>query len=405
MTSFTYKARTKDGSIDSGTVEAKSRADVVSQLRQEGKNPLSVQEHKGSIEINVPFLDKMLHGIKLKDKLIMVKNLSGMLRSGLALYRAMSVLEKQAKKKPLKDIYQSLMEDIQSGETLSSGLEKFPKVFSPLFVSMVRSGEESGGLPDALDTIHVYLEKTYNLNRKIKGAMIYPGVIMSVMVSIGILMMIFVVPTLVGLFEDLETELPKSTQAIINVSNGFENHPLLIIGGIIAVVTLMVFLLKSPKLKPYIDWTVLRLPAVGSMAKQINTARTARTLASLLDAGVSLTRALEITHEVVQNKYYKDVLSQASKDVVKGVQLSAVIRKYPDRYPVMATEMIEVGEETGKVSKMLMDIAIFYEEEVENKTKDLSTIIEPVLMVVIGAGVGVFAVSMIKPMYSVLESF
>jgi len=222
---------------------------------------------------------------------------------------------------------------------------------------------------------------------------------------VGVLMFIFVVPTLVGMFADMGTELPKSTQFIVWLSDSMQTKaPLLLIGAIIIGGGLF-YGLKSPKIKPYLDAIFLKLPMIGVMVKEVNTARTSRTLSSLLSSGVSLVKALHITEEVLQHTSYKTVLKDASARIEKGVSLSEVFMGYPKLYPPMMSEMMEVGEETGNLSQMLLDIAIFYEEEVDAKTKNLSTIIEPLLMVVIGGAVGFFAVSMIQPMYSVLENF
>ena len=269
---------------------------------------------------------------------------------------------------------------------------------------MVRAGEESGGLPNTLKEIAVNLEKSYNLKKKVKGAMMYPAVIMIVIVIVGILMMTFVVPTLAGTFKDLNVELPASTQLVISISDFFSNHFILAVGTLITFFAGIVLILRSRRLAPIIDKAILRLPVIGNIAVQINAARTTRTLASLMGAGVEITRAIEITKDVVQNTHYKKVLDEALVSVQKGIPISDTIKKYPKLYPVMVGEMAEVGEETGELSKMFLDIAEFYESEIEAKTKDLSTIIEPVLMLVIGAAVGFFAVSMLSPLYSLMDS-
>ncbi|MDD3662827.1 MAG: type II secretion system F family protein, partial [Candidatus Pacebacteria bacterium] len=331
-------------------------------------------------------------------------NLSGMLSAGLPLTRALTVLEKQSTNKKLTDILRVLIDEINAGGTLSSGMSKFPKVFSNLFVSMVRSGEESGGLPRVLSEVGVTLKKSYDLNKKIKSAMIYPSVIIGVIILIGILMMIYVVPTLTATFKDLGGELPSSTKFIIWLSDSISNNIVGLILVIFFLVFGVIFLSRLKTTKRYFDYITLRIPVIGTLIKEMNSARTTRTMSSLLSSGVDMSRALEITEDVVQNVFYKKVIHSAIAAIEKGIPLSATFKDNLSLYPVMVGEMIEVGEETGKLSQMLIDVATFYETEVDNKTKNLATIIEPVIMIFIGGAVGFFAISMISPMYSVMDN-
>ncbi|KKQ87672.1 MAG: Type II secretion system protein [Parcubacteria group bacterium GW2011_GWF2_38_8] len=401
---FTYKAKLKSGEIFEGTMEATDRFSLSRELKARGNIPVSIAEKKiGSIDVLSVFKG-IFSKVKTGELVILTKNLSGMLKAGLSLYRALSVLEKQTKNHLLAKILVSLSAEINAGGTLSSGLAKFPNVFSKLFVSMARAGEESGNLAGSLSEIGLNLEKSYSLNKKIKGALIYPGVILSAMVLIGVLMFAFVVPTLANTFKELGVQLPVSTRFIIFLGNFFSEHLflsfILIIGSAIGII----LLLRAGFMKKYIDFMVVRLPIVGNLSKELNTARTTRTMSSLLLSGVSIIRAIEITKDVVQNIYYKKVLDQARDKVEKGAPFSKAFEENPNLYPVMMTEMVEVGEETGKLSDMLLQVALFYEGEIENKTKNLSVIIEPVLMIFIGAAVGFFAISMISPLYSILDN-
>ncbi|MGH7249940.1 MAG: type II secretion system F family protein, partial [Minisyncoccia bacterium] len=321
-----------------------------------------------------------------------------------SLSRALSVLKKQTKNSKMSNVLNSLTMDINSGETFSSALSKFPNVFSKLFTSMVHAGEESGNLAGALIDIATNLEKSNSLTKKIKGALIYPGVIMSAMVVIGVLMFAFVVPTLAKTFKELGVSLPLATRVLVFMGNFFSSHLLLTFVIIFSVAFCIYMLLRASFMKKYIDFVILKIPVIGNLDREINTARTARTISSLLLSGVSITRAVEITEDVVQNTYYKRVLDEAKDFIEKGAAFSKAFEAHPKLYPIMMSEMIQVGEETGKLSDMLLQIALFYEAEVENKTKNLSTIIEPILMIFIGAGVGFFAISMISPLYSILGS-
>lgn len=403
---FTYKAKSKNEEIFEGTMDSDDRFAVARELIKQGNMPIAIsgkESNKNKNNFNTSF-EKFFGRVKLSEKIIFTRNMSGMLKAGLALSRSLSVLEKQTTNQLFKGILGTLRTEIDRGESFSSALGKFPKVFSGIFISMVRSGEESGNLAGALSEIGVNLEKSNSLTKKVKGALIYPAVIMCVMILIGILMMIFVVPTLSKTFTELNVELPPSTKLILGVGNAFSSHPLLLFLIMSLIVSGIVFLLKSKFMQPILDKVIIKLPVIGVLAKELNTARTARSMASLINSGVPIIRAIEITEEVVQNVYYKRVLSLAKTDVEKGAPFSEVFRKNTDLYPIMAGEMMQVGEETGKLSDMLLEVASFYEDEIENKTKNLSTIIEPMLMVFIGGAVGFFAVSMISPMYSVMDN-
>lgn len=399
---FKYKAQTKAGTTTEAVIEAKDRFEAAKHIREQGEVPLSISEVRAGMSVDDIF--GFLSSVSLEEKILFCRNLSGMLTAGLSLYRALEVLKKQSTKKKLTEVLTALLEEIDRGGTLSGGMEKFPKVFSTLFVAMIKAGEESGSLPKALKDIGESLDKTYTLNRKIKGAMMYPAVILSLVFVAGILMFIFVVPTITQMFKEFGTELPASTQLIVWFSDTISTHPILIVGGILAIVGFFVWFFRLPFMGPVVDYSILHLPVIGTMAKEVNTARTARTLSSLLASGVPVTRAFQITHDVLQNVYYKRLIKTAIVDVEKGQPISTSFKSRPDLYPVMVGEMVEVGEETGRLSDMLADIAGFYETEVDQKTKDLSTIIEPLLMIIIGAAVGFFAVSMLSPMYSLVDA-
>ncbi|MBP9802785.1 MAG: type II secretion system F family protein [Candidatus Pacebacteria bacterium] len=401
---FKYKAKTKTGEIIEGTIEAVDRFSVSRDLRSKGNNPISISAEGGGVLNLDNLIEKIFGKVKLSELIIFTRNLSGMLKAGLPLARALSVVEKQTKNKTFKKILADLQNEINSGGTFSSGLAKYPKVFSKLFISMVRAGEESGNLSNSLLEVGMNLNKSYTLTKKVKGAMIYPGVILGAMVIIGILLFAFVVPTLAKTFVELGVKLPATTRFIIGLGNFFSNYLIFAILSVFAIGFGGYMLFKAKFMQKYIDFVVIRIPVIGTIAKEVNTARTTRTLSSLLLSGVAITRAIEITGDVVQNVYYKKILEEAKDRVEKGSPFSAVFTENTNLYPIMMSEMIQVGEETGKLSDMLLEVASFYEGEIEEKTKNLSTIIEPILMIFIGGGVGFFALSMITPLYSVLNN-
>lgn len=400
---FSYKVKLNNGEVVAGTMESADRYALSRELRSRGQTPISIEESK-KFNLNKIDLLSFLKRVKTSDLILLTKNLSGMIKAGLSLSRALAVLEKQTKGKKLNEIIIALDAEVNQGGTLSSGFAKFPKVFSKLFVSMTRAGEESGDMAGSLTEVGMNLEKAYTLTKKVKGALLYPGVILGAMVIIAVLMFAFVVPTLSVTFEELGVDLPPTTQFIVGLGNFFSNHLILSFVIIIGSAFSLYMLFKAEFMSKYLDYAILKIPIIGGLAKEVNTARTARTMSSLLISGVSITRAIEITEDVVQNIYYKKVLRESAKGVEKGQLFSKAFEDNPKLYPIMMSEMMQVGEETGKLSDMLLQVALFYENDIEEKTKNLSTIIEPFLMIIIGAGVGFFAISMITPLYSVLNN-
>ncbi len=400
---FSYKAKKVSGETYQGEREANDKFALFRDLRKEGETVLSCNEMKKGVLSGVLHVPAFFGGVNMHEKIIFARNLGGMISAGLALSRALQVMERQTKKKKLKHIFSELNRFISEGKSFHEALAKFPDVFGSLFVSMSKAGEESGNLASSLKQIADQLEKTYLIQKKVKGAMVYPGVIISLMIVIGILMLTFVVPRLVETFAELGSELPTSTKFVIWLSGIFQHHYILAFLAIVGSVTAFYYSLRTPFGKKAFDYCVLRLPVVGLIIKETNSARTARTLSSLLSSGVDLVLAISITGEVLQNSYYKKVLEQAALRVEKGLPLSGVFLENERLYPIFVGEMASVGEETGELGHMLSGVADFYEQEVEQKTKDMSTIIEPVLMIVIGIGVGFFAISMISPMYSVMN--
>lgn len=407
MPKFRYIGQTATGETIERTVEAADRFAVYEVAREEGNTVTSILEGKKfSLDrfVNVEKLEYYISRVKEDEKVMMTRNLSSMLIAGLPLSRALSVLERQSKNPRLKGILKSVQERITKGDPFNQALSQFPREFDDLYVAMVKAGEESGGMADALRILSVQMERASQLKKKIKGAMIYPAIVLSVMVIIGIVMMIYVMPSITSTFKSLGSELPPTTEALIATSEFMNEHTALTLGGMAAAIFGFIYFLRTAIGKRVFSWLVTRLPVIGNIAKEANAARTARTLSSLLSSGVDVLRALSITRDVVQNYYYKEIIAEAAIQVEKGTALSETFVKRKDLYPILVGEMIAVGEETGQISGMLQELAEFYETEVEHKTKDLSTIIEPLLMVVIGGTVGFFALAMIAPIYSIADS-
>ncbi len=406
MPIFSYKAKKVSGEEVAGEREAASKFDLARAFRREGVTLVSATEHGAKKKMAAGSLFASFLGhVRLQDKMMFARNLSVMIQAGLSLTKALEILEKQSESAVFKKVIADLLDRVRKGETFADSLRPHERVFSSLFIAMVSSGETSGKLDEALNVLALQMKNDYDLRRKVRGAMMYPAVIMVAMVIIGALMLVYVVPTLVSTFEELEIDLPATTQFIISLSQILSGA-----GGLLALTLLPVFifafavLLRQPAVKRVLDTTIVHLPIIGELDKKMNSARTARTMGSLIHAGVPILRALEITRDVLQNHLFKDVLAEAVISVQRGNPISTPFIEHAHLYPVLVGEMVAVGEETGKTADMLDRLADFYEGEVAAATKDLSSIIEPVLMVVIGAVVGFFAVSMISPLYTSISS-
>ena len=407
MEKFTYTGTTREGQAVTQTVEAADRYAVYDIARTNAHMVTSVREASSfSLErfFNLERINLFLTRIKADELVTMTRNISSMIKAGLPLTRSLSVVERQTKNIRLKHTMRTVREDINKGKQLNEALAAFPRIFSELYVAMVRAGEEGGQLSSAMETLSVQMERSSTLRKKVKGAMIYPTIVLMVMVIIGVLMMIYVVPSITGTFSSMNVELPLTTKILIGTSNFMSNHSFLVLAGGVAFIMGSISFLRTRLGKRIFHYLVTRIPVIGTIVKEVNAARTARTLASLLRSGVDVISAVNITTDVVQNVYYKDILKTAAERVEKGTPLSEVFVERTDLYPVLVGDMIAVGEETGQISHMLEELAQFYETEVDQKTKDLSTIIEPLLMVMIGGGVGFFALAMIAPIYSISDS-
>jgi type II secretory pathway component PulF len=406
MPTFTYKGTTADGSAVEETLDAADRFAVYDHARASGHLLVSLAEqHPFSLGrlLRLERARTLFERVTQDEIVMLSRNLGAMLRAGLALTRALSVSERQTGSGALRRILGDIREQVQKGTQFHESLAAYPRVFSPLYVAMVRAGEE-GGLAEALAAIALQLEQSSNLKKKIRGAMVYPAIVITAMLGIGVLMMIFVVPTLTQTFAQLNIELPLTTRIILGISGFLSAHTVTALGALVGAIVGFVAAYRTAIGRAAVEWTLLRLPVIGTLVKETNAARTARTLSSLLRAGVDVVGALSITEDVVQHSAYKKVLADAAAHVQKGKPLSEDFINSEDFYPVLVGEMVSVGEETGQIPQMLEEIAVFYESEVERKTKDLSTVIEPVLMVVIGAAVGFFALAVISPIYSISDS-
>lgn len=357
-----------------------------------------------SINSLIEKLTNLIHRIKLTDKLFFAQNLTLMIKSGLSLSRGLAILAKQTENKRFKKIITDICQRVEKGQLLSKSLELHPQVFSSIFINMVKAGEESGRLDEILKELTLQIRKEHELLSKVKGALIYPIVVVVAMVGIVGGMMIFVIPQLTKMFTEAGVNLPLPTKILIAASAFLSQQLIFVL--IFIVVSIVVFLKfkKTANGKQIFHKFILRLPILGAIALKVNLARFARSLSSLLKTDIPIVSSFEITATLLSNIYYKNALSAAAQKIVKGETIAASLADYNHLFPPVINQMILIGEETGKLDEVLADLAIFYEEDLDNIFKNLPSIIEPVLLLCLGVAVGGIAVAIMMPIYSLSKT-
>src|SRR3989344_2672937 len=401
MPEFTYTAKNRDGQSVTETAEAESREALGAQLRSQGLLPTLISEKRGRKKLK---FGTLLKHVSLLEKLTFVKNLAVTLKAGLPVSRALVVVTKQMPNPYFRSVVADIAHSVESGKTLSESLAVYPRVFSPIFVNMVRVGEASGDLDQTLQYLGIQISRDYNLIRRTKGALTYPAVVMFALLVIGYLMFTFVLPKLTASFAEFNAELPLLTKVIIGVVDIVSRYSILVGLGLLGSVMAFVFWSRTQSGHAVIHKAVLYVPVISKLVKKINIARFTIIFSGLLKSGMSIVEALTITGNTMGNIYYKQALLDASEKVKIGVDLVAALERYPNLFTPMVTQMLQVGEESGTMEKVLAEVADFYEEEIDDTVKNLSSIIEPLLVMVIGAVVGVLAVGLIMPIYNISQN-
>jgi type IV pilus assembly protein PilC len=399
MPKYSFLAISSEGKTEKGILEAKDEFELAKILKERKLILVRTEKvkEKRKFQISLPSF-----GVPLSEKMFFTRNLKIMISAGVPLPRAILNLSQQTRSKRFKVILEKISERIVKGEKFSEAISLFPQIFNEFYQNMIKVAEETGRLEDVLEILARQMERENELRSKIKGAMIYPAVIVFALIGVGILMLIFVVPKLAETFKELGVELPMTTKIVISLGTFLANNFLILFFFFIFIIFLLSQFLRTKIGKRIFDKISLSFPIFSSLVKKSNSASTARSLSALISAGVSLPRALEITANTLGNVFYKEALFSCAEKVRKGGKLSESLKPYQKIYPLTLISMIEVGEETGETSEVLSKIADFYESEVSDAAKNLTSIIEPILLLIIGAAVGFFAISMVQPMYSML---
>jgi len=396
---FEYTTADNEGKISSGEMEAIDRATVISYLKDQGLMVVSVKE-KGS-------KPRLFSSGKVTalDRITLTGNLSIMLKAGVSMPEAIEVISRDSPNTYFKKVLTDIRFGLENGKPLSQGLANFPKDFNNVFISLIRSGEESGNLEKVLKELNIQLKKEYSLMSKIRGAFAYPIVLVVGLVGVLILLMTFVLPKLVSIFESTNLQLPLSTRIIFAISRVMAFNPILTIVAFLAIALILIFLLRRPKVKKWFNQLIFHVPIISSLLKQVELTRFARTLGNLLRSGIPIIKSLEITAEALTLNEYKKVIINAKEDIARGVSLSNSFRKDEKIFPRLLISVMQVGEKTGELDELLLNLADFYEEQVDNSFHSLSSLVEPILLVIVGLAIGGVAISIIVPIYQLMGSF
>lgn len=396
---FKYSATTPQGKVEHGVLDAPDSATAAEQIRSSGMLVVSLKRDRGASFTSLLGVGWVPNVVKVT----FAKHMSLMIRAGLPLDEAVSVLADQAQGK-FRRVLGQVLKAVEGGRQLSDAFAEHPRVFSELFISTVRAGESSGTLEEALDDLAAQLTKAYELQRKIRGAMIYPVIVLAAAAGIGMGLSLFVLPKVISLFDSITVELNLATRILIGFSRFTAKSGPAFFAVLIAAFIGLVQLLRLKPVRPYSHRILLRLPVFGKLIQNYNLAVFARTMATLLKAGLTIGDAFEITSNTLHNVPYRLALLRVREGTETGIPASTVLEEFPKLFPAVSTRMLSVGERSGKLEETFQYLAEFYEDEVDNMTKNLSIILEPVLLILIGLTVAFIAIAIITPIYSFIGS-
>ncbi|MFH0853338.1 MAG: type II secretion system F family protein [bacterium] len=399
MPLFKYHGN-KGDNHKSGSITAISEKAAKDKLEHDGFSSITL----ASLQSKASIFDHIFNRVSLVQKLFFTQNLEVMVRTGFSLSLALETMSQQVKGKRFKQVIEEVTEDVKSGKTFSSSLEKHADIFSEIFVSMIAAGEASGKLDEVLKRLSIQLKKDHQLIAKVKNALTYPIIVLISMVGIGIAVTIFVIPNLVTVFTESKVELPLLTKILIGFSDLLINYGYILAVVVVLLAIVFVRLLKNPKVHRSIDKLTLVTPIAGTIIKKINLARFTRTLSSLLETDIHIVESFQIISKTMSNSLYRTTMEKAAEELKTGSTISKVLSKQPKLFPPLLLQMVSVGEKSGSLDSISAEIAIFYEEEVDNTMSNLSTIVEPVLMLLLGGAVGLMAVAIIMPIYSLSDA-
>lgn len=401
MAIFKYKAINQDNRTVQGMVEAVNISLAERILRDRNYSIISLKEKKTiSIEFSLPFFNQ----VKTKDLVVFSRQFAVMISANVSLVQALSIITEQTVSPKLKKIVSEITDEVDSGSRLSEALEKRPKVFSDFYTSVIKSGETSGKLDEVLNYLADEMEKDFDMTSKIKTAMIYPVVLLTVLFGVGIFMMVSVIPKLTAIITESGVATPLPTLILMSISDFLIAYWWLLIIVIIVLIIGIRFYIKTSMGKRNVDFLKLKLPVFGHLFQLIYIVRFTRSMNTLLVGGVTISKSLEIAADVVDNEIYKDLILKTIEEVEEGNSISSVFST-SNHIPQMVSQMMSVGEKTGKLDLILEKITSFYTREINNIISNLMTLMEPIIIVLMGAAVATVVFAVILPMYSMVQAY
>lgn len=399
MAIYKYVGRSREGKQKRGTIDAVNKTQAISKLREQGISPREITEAKGVLNKEISIGKR----VKQQDFVIYCRQFATLIRAGISIVDSTNILAKQTDSKALKKVLMAVEEEIRSGIPFSDAAEKYPDVFPQMFVNMVRAGEATGNLDESLDRLATYLEKQYNLKKKVQSTMAYPITLMVVIVAVVVFLMVTIIPNFTDMFAQFDSELPAITKFMLRVSHIVQYSWWLVLLVIIAIIVGFTLLMKQNKSFNYsVHVGLLKMPIFGKLLQKSAIARMSRTLASLFSSSVPILHALTIVEKVVNNPVIGKVVLEARDSLQKGNRLSEPLEK-SWVIPPLVTQMVAVGEETGSLDFMLGKIADFYEGEVDRTVDTLKSLIEPVMIVLLAVVVGTIILSIMIPMFTIYQ--
>lgn len=400
---YKYTAFTEKGNLVQDAIIAKNKEAAETALSSRG---LTIDSIKTDWLGALKDLSKAsISGVSFKDKIVTTRNLAVMIKAGLTLDESLSIIAEQSTNPRMASTIEKVHSSIQAGKTLGESLAEFPKIFDELYVNIVSASEQGGTLEDSLIYLADQQTQNYELRTKIKNALFYPVLVISATGVTGILLSIFVLPKVTRLFTSFGTELPFATRALIGFTDFITTQTLWVVLGLVFLVFVVPFIFRLKSVRPIIHKILLHLPIFGKIVAGFNLSLMARTLGTLLQSGVPINQALEVTSNTMRNVKYKEALNKISQMQETGERLGDGLREYTKLFPPIVNRMVSVGEESGNLEEILEFLAEFHESEVDSVTKNLSTIMEPLLLIVIGAAVAIIALAIISPIYQITGSF
>lgn len=398
---YAYKASSRDGRIIKGFIEANNVSEAATFLRNKTLFPITIAKKEAkTFSFSLPFFKKQ----NSSDLILFTRQLSSILTSGLTLMQALEILKDQVQRNSMKDVINGIIGEIEEGKTFANAISKYPHVFSPIYISLIRAGESSGFLDKILLRLADNLEKQQRLRNTVRAALMYPAVIVILMIAVMTVMMLFVIPQLNSLYISLNISLPITTQIVVGISNFTVRYWWLVFGFTISIVLLFNKWSKTESGGILLDTLVLRVPIFGSLVQKTILAEFSRTLGLLIGAGTLVVQSLHETAEVAGNRIYKDAVNEIASRVEKGISVGDAMAVY-SLFPPILVQMVKIGEQTGKLDESLLKVSEYFEREVDGKIKTLTTALEPAIMIILGLGVAFLVISVITPIYSLTTSF